>query len=75
MVSFILLLLEIYAKNSDSGSQDETKYESFTYLDRNAYLLIQSNLFHLEGSRYVKKVPQFSINSHWLRVGPNPKNL
>jgi len=41
--------------HNDSGTHDEAKYESFTYLDRNAYLLIQSNLFHLEGSRYVKK--------------------
>ena len=63
MVSFILLPFKNIRKNSDSGSQDETKYESFTYLDRNAYLLIQSNLFHLEGSRYVKKVPKFLMNS------------
>lgn len=39
--------------HNDSVGPDE--FESFTYLDRNAYLLIQSNLFHLEGSRYVKK--------------------
>ena len=50
------------SKFSDSGSHDEAKYESFTYLDRNAYLLIQSNLFHLEGSRYVKKVLNFMTN-------------
>ena len=56
---FICWISTVHNNYSDSGSHDEAKYESFAYLDRNAYLLIQSNLFHLEGSRYVKKVSKF----------------
>ena len=51
-----ILLLDLFMQG-----RNEIKTEEFSYLDRNAYLFIQANLFHLEGCPFIKKV-----NYEWL---------